>query len=438
MYDVSSRWYVILVYLILICGRNIFSAEQRPISRTDKLMHDLFYFWEEGMRVAENGAYCAGNYFSKNVPCSTSDRYSSAGVGMALIAECVFTELGFLKRAVAKANVKQTLITLRDQWPKERFHGFYVHFTTGSWSSKGQYSTVDTAELIMGALFAGNYFGGDINSTAIALARNISWSDAIKASDNPTIWPVANSSTGEMTGNIRPFNEYYIVAYIAKSFDPNPKSKAFKYFETYFGTSGPPIGLGGYPVHKAYKGYDLLTDNKNKFMSSFIPQFCWFQTKGFHTNLYYSQTLFPAWLNADIAYWDNILDEDSEVWGHKIKGKVFGSGAGPGHDKGYTVNRINGTEEHIFSAAIMAGFLGAANVSLKAHINEKLSWLYENEVCTYQKVLPSGLHVKIPWRCSIKNPTWRADHTDVIDFSTMVLGYAVNFLPDNFYSTYAA
>ena len=61
----------------------------------------------------------------------------------------------------------------------------------------------------------GNYFGGDIATTANALLNSVKWSDAIKAADNPTIYPVVNSETGVFSGNIRPYNEYYLVAYLA-------------------------------------------------------------------------------------------------------------------------------------------------------------------------------------------------------------------------------
>ncbi len=77
-------------------------------------MTDLFNFWENGMRSKHDGMHCAGNYFAKNASCTTTDRYSSAGLGMALIAECVFAELGYLSKEKARTNVMQTLETLQN------------------------------------------------------------------------------------------------------------------------------------------------------------------------------------------------------------------------------------------------------------------------------------------------------------------------------------
>lgn len=442
----GMRRFVLLVCFMGVHGQDLFLANTPPDDTppegpsVDALMTDLFQFWES-FREPESGFYCDHVFFEGNRTCGPSDVYSSAGTGMGLIAECVFAEVGLLTREDAEGRVKKTMANLA-RWPGESFHGFLAHFVKasgGGYVGVSEYSTIDTAELVMGAFFAGNYFGGEVLAQARALAQNVTWSDAILDAEQPTIFPMVDPGTGAMSGNIRPFNEYYIVAYAAQLMDPNPDSKASRYFETYMGTSGAPVGRDGFPFHLSYAGQETLTDNPGgHFMSSFIPQFCWFQTRGFHTNTYYSESLFPSWLRADMAYWETLLDQDTVVWGHKVQGRLFGSGAGPGCDNGYTVNRINGTEEPIFSAAIMAGFLGAADDKVKSHINEQLTWLYDNNVCTYEKPLPNGARPRVPWRCSVRNPEWRCPSADSIDFSAMVLGYALNFLPSKFYPTYAA
>ena len=96
-------------------------------------------------------------------------------------------------------------------------------------------------------------------------------------------------TTGVPGGNIRPYNEYYIVAHIAKLMEEAEQQKdraldldageassirqpgkATLYWNTYFGSDGPPVGREGYPAHVAYQGFELLTDNPNRhFMSSF-------------------------------------------------------------------------------------------------------------------------------------------------------------------------
>mmetsp|Transcript_12012 Transcript_12012/g.18967 ORF Transcript_12012/g.18967 Transcript_12012/m.18967 type:complete len:504 (+) Transcript_12012:122-1633(+) len=400
------------------------------------LLNEMFTFWD-AFRDPLTGLYCDSLYFGDSNSCGEDNNlYSSAATGMGLIADCVFAELGLLSRSVANERALQTINSFIQSWPRENFSGFFVHFTSRSFEAETEFSTVDTAEMAMGALFAGNYLGGVVQVAATKLASMTSWEDAIKSATEPTIWPVVNSTTGEFSGLIKPFNEYFIVAYIGKLYDSR---KASSYFENYFATASdlPPKGYGGYPVQRSYKHYDLETDQPALYMSSFIPQFCFFQTSYFSKSPYYAQKLFPAWLKADMKYWDESLDGSSEIWGQKVDGKVFGSGAGPS-PLGYEANQIKNNPDLVFSAPIMAGFLPAADSVTREEINLKLVWLYENDICAYTKQLPGSKQAKVLWRCSIKKPEWRATSADSIDFSTMVLGFAFNFLPAGFYEAYAA
>ena len=112
--------------------------------------------------------------------------------------------------------------------------------------------------------------------------------------------------------------------------------------------------------------------------------------------------------------------------------------AGPGVS-GYSVERIDGSSDLIISAAIMAGFLPAADTEeLRQEINAQLEMMYTNDICAYPVTLQSGEKPKILWRCSARVPDWRCPSVDSIDFSTMILGFATNFLPADFYNQYAA
>ena len=70
----------------------------------------------------------------------------------------------------------------------------------------------------------------------------------------------------------------------------------------------------------------------------------------------------------------------------------------------------------------MAGFLDSSDAPTRAAINAALGWMERTGACMYHKALPDGSVVRVPWRCSVSVPEWRADHVDVIDFSTLVLG----------------
>ena len=78
-------------------------------------------------------------------------------------------------------------------------------------------------------------------------------------------------------------------------------------------THGPPPGDGNNPTFLNYWGYEILSDNPSRFMSSFIPQFCYYLSRGFQDNSYYKDVMLPNWLNADMKYWSLALNEKSEA-----------------------------------------------------------------------------------------------------------------------------
>ena len=59
------------------------------------------------------------------------------------------------------------------------------------------------------------YNQGEVLRLANSLRDSVDWSAAIKSSNEPQIFAQVDASTGELSGDIRPFNEYYLVAYLA-------------------------------------------------------------------------------------------------------------------------------------------------------------------------------------------------------------------------------
>jgi hypothetical protein len=114
---------------------------------------------------------------------------SIAAVGMALTADPVGVERGFLSRAQA---VRRALTTLRFFWRSPQgpqadatgHRGFYYHFLdmeSGRRAHRSELSTVDTALLMAGILTAAAYFQedtkeeGEIRKLADALYRRVDW-----------------------------------------------------------------------------------------------------------------------------------------------------------------------------------------------------------------------------------------------------------------------
>src|SRR6266542_2433202 len=115
---------------------------------------------------------------------------SIAAVGFALTAYPVGVERGYITRAQAAAR---TLTTLRFFWtaPQDSavsgatgYHGFFYHFlnpVTGQRYQNVELSTIDTALLLAGILFAQSYYDGanateaEIRSLADSIYRRVDW-----------------------------------------------------------------------------------------------------------------------------------------------------------------------------------------------------------------------------------------------------------------------
>jgi len=263
-----------------------------------KMFTDSMAGWTS-FRDPNTGLWCDTVRFPEGPVCGEmNNRYSSAGTGMGLVSDAIQAELKLISTAKGEQRAIQTLEHVLKSWPRDSHTGFLAHFTDASFTPLSEYSTIDTAELVLGANLAGNYFGGKVLVLATRLLTSVTWETAIESASSPTIYPVVNATTGEMSGNIRPYNEYYLVAYVAKLTTKNNATKAAKYFQIYYdATNRPqgPVGDGMRPVHKDYWGYNLLTDNNNTFMSSFIPQFCYYLSKEFHQSEYYTETMLPQW-----------------------------------------------------------------------------------------------------------------------------------------------
>ena len=104
-------------------------------------------------------------------PCGYS---SVAATGFGLVAFCAGVERGWISHDAAYAQVRKTLRFLWSLKGDDCPHGFYYHWVnpaTGKRSDpNSEVSSIDTAWLLAGALFAGQYFKGTEVET---LARRI-------------------------------------------------------------------------------------------------------------------------------------------------------------------------------------------------------------------------------------------------------------------------
>eukprot|EP00930_Biecheleria_cincta_P050750 TRINITY_DN3592_c0_g1_i1.p1 TRINITY_DN3592_c0_g1~~TRINITY_DN3592_c0_g1_i1.p1 ORF type:complete len:583 (+),score=91.10 TRINITY_DN3592_c0_g1_i1:48-1796(+) len=514
----------------------------------DSQMRNLFFFWTT-YRDEENGLYCDNVRLTDNQVCGKdNNQYSLASVGMGLVMNCIFAEIGLLPKKTAASQSLQTIVSVISKWPRTQRTGFFLHFTNRQFKpNTGEYSTIDSAIGALGAIFAGNYFGGDVKAASLKLARLPKWAAAIRATEAPATnvtqesddmidgvpsacrpniqWgftqgkniPEFNKQWGKkmeaqagknlqqatwndyqimykcnrmnydqckdlqfpkscsrppcnrcldfrmyatasldgtmQTGVMRPFSEYYVLAYIATKSDlagettsSEELEMARHYFEVFLSphADSAPEGNGDLPVQNNYQGIPLLGNRPDNLLPSFAYQFCNFLTKSFGTSPYFEQ-LFSDAEKADMEFWSRTVANSSNQ-GNKFAGQiqtqlgkfseVWGSGAG-WTPSGYQASSISENPDLVFSAPIMAGFL-LANPKYTAVVVEQLRNLYKKDLCTYEKPLPSGDKAKVLWRCSLKQPNWKAWRAESVDFSTEIFGFAQLYLPDGFYQTYAA
>jgi len=143
-------------------------ADEKTQTFLKKIQKDSFlYFWNEAN--PNNG-----------LVKDSSDPYapsSIAAVGFGITAVCIAETHGWVSHDEAYARVLNTLLALRDIVAHER--GFFYHFVSmydgkRAWLSEA--SSIDTAIVVSGALFAGQFYKGtEVEKVADQIYRRVDW-----------------------------------------------------------------------------------------------------------------------------------------------------------------------------------------------------------------------------------------------------------------------
>lgn len=129
------------------------------------------FFWEQANRDLASPGY---GLIRDRFPGSPGIS-SLAAVGFALSAYPIGVKKGYVTYEQAYERADKTLDTLLSM---ERTEGFFHHFVdmqTGKRAWNSEVSSIDTAILMMGVLTAGEYFGGDVQTKADQLYRDVNW-----------------------------------------------------------------------------------------------------------------------------------------------------------------------------------------------------------------------------------------------------------------------
>ena len=392
---------------------------------------NLYQLFRNSYRVIESQRLPNGMYRDSKIVVSGGTDYhpvSVANVGVGLVSLCIADRAGFEPNA--EAQVTETLRTILGENPEfSEFNpdrnptGYYRHFLdpeSGENAWESEYSTIDAAILVSGALFAKNYFAQNrtIGAYADRLFNSINWGLAVYRTSTGEIY-LEMREDGYPTGaRTRPFNEYMIVANMARLEDRTGDKIGTAVWNTW-------TNLDQFATAN-YWGYQVLTDSRTSdgFISDFTIQFPYYYVNWATTNGTYNSYMRNA-MNADRRYYSNI----SGLY-PALQPNEWGLGAGS-NDGGYHADAINNHPQRIVSPHIVGGFLPLDDLRIRRTRGDLNAMLSQNKG---NYTLPDG--TPFIWRYSLDNPDWRANAVQGIDYSTMLYGLAHYYLGSDFFRTY--
>ncbi|MCW8863658.1 MAG: hypothetical protein OQK09_08405 [Colwellia sp.] len=424
----SFKQDLIFIKLLLLFTLLIFTSHGHATSLSDdkiihKLYHDSYKFWQEIRQP--NGVYRDGFQLKKK----QSVRGSIANAGMGLMSLAVGHAQGWEPNAEALAI--QTLKTLSGQTPgftpARNDAGCYMHFfnvNTGKAMSK-DFSPIDTDIMLLGAVFISNYFS-ESKELAQLTKHLLNSVDQSKFVGDPKKGQIALSmkQNGEPSGAWTiPFNEYMIVAWMAKIQNPSENSPASQLWKNHYQS---PKNLVKAKFGKAK--IPVLSVHSKRYVSMFNFLFNFYFVHHFSSNPEYLQAMRNA-AKADYSWWQA---QGIKGW----QGYEWGTGAGA-TITGYHADRIfnkggrDSNPYQIVSPHILAGFSPVVP-SVKLDLID----MYRD---TSSRALYSlNDNTQVLWRYSLKEKNWRAKAIQGVDFSTMLFGLAAlpEFLGPQFFNRY--
>lgn len=360
-------------------------AELAPLFRS------TLDFYNQLLRT-DNGLYRDGWALDRDN--TSRDLCSSATTGVGLMALCMNHELGRDPAAAQKAL--QTLQAINGKTPDFRIGrekaGYFRHF----FSSRGrptasEFSTIDTAIMVVGALYCRNTFDDPrIKAEADQLWNSIDWNVALATPKGERLhMTIADGKPG--AGNpTYLFNEYFVLAWLIRE----AQLQKTGHSEV--------ITLGDLPTWDNH-GLKLLCSNGPWPQCSFIIQFPFYMS---HPGV------------TDGAYRDFVLAqaqadqrECARRFGHA---EYWGCGAGRGVDGRYKASHYLKNPQNIVAPHIIAGFMPAFPLA-----QEHLRALYRDP----QRRVATPVGDILPRFC-VDNPAWHPSHVEAIDYSSMLFGLA--------------
>ncbi len=387
----------------------IINNNPNAVTFVDELFQNSYKLYKDIRK--SNGVYL--DALALNGAGAKPAAIAANGIGLMslCIADAMYNKTGDAVNWEATANqVIATTQTFIDFKNNSKINGagmFPRYFRWDNGSQDGtwpyEYSTIDNAIFAMGLQMCKNYFSS--NSTIVSNVNILLGSmDYTKAIYSTQIAMILDQSGTIGSAFTIPFNEYMLVAWLAKNTNSsNPGyAKSQTFWNTYFANpTTAPI------TRPNYAGYITLSDGG--YLSCFIPQFCYYFVNLFKNDTNY-MSYFNNWLNADKLFATNNGAPNSYEWG-------LGAGEIPGG--GYSADKINDNPNKIVSPHIIAGFS-----PIYSNTKSDLLSLYNNGNGVSIYSIPSNTSKKVLWRYKRIDTAARASYIQAIDYSTMLFGLA--------------
>ncbi len=372
------------IVLMLIFSLGSIGAE--GLGKLQPLFEVSLDFYDDLQRTP-TGMYRDSYLVGKDV--DQGQRCSTAAVGVGLIALCMEYELGRDSAAGKKALL--TLRTLNGKTkgfvPDREKAGYFRHFfssRTGEGSS--EHSTIDTAIMVVGALFCRNTFEDEeIKLEADLLWNSINWELSLARPDGSRLHMVMEEGRPKARTVTQMFNEYFLLAWLVREFQLQRDGKS-EVLET-----------GDLPRWK-HEGLQLLGEPRSTPQPSFIIQFPFYMCH-------------PCTTDEGFA---KFVKAQGQADRRSGRGSFWGAGAGVTPKDGYMAASFARNPGRVVSPRIIAGFM-----PVMPEAQADLSKIYDNPARRLKT--PAGDLVP---RFSLDEPDWRPDRIESIDFSSMLFGLA--------------
>ena len=170
---------------------------------------------------------------------------SIASVGYGLTAFPIGVERGWIKYEAAQERALTTLLSMEKL---QRVNGFYYHFyyeknhniaaEIGLPAKGTEVSVIDTAIFLCGALFAGEYFGGEVAEVANRIYAEVNWPWYVEPGVNQ-FYMGYDAETNTFSGNWDVYGEQLMVYFLAAGSPTYPIDKSvYDSFRRIEGTYG--------------------------------------------------------------------------------------------------------------------------------------------------------------------------------------------------------